>query len=76
MNVAEQNPRDEWWADLCAEIAQAAPSRLDSLAATRAPDADQDAPLTPAAPASVENSIGNSGSRTYEGGGSISEDRA
>ena len=76
MNLAELDPRDEWWADLCAEVAQAAPSRLDSLAVARAPDADQDAPLTPAATASVENSIGKSGSRTYEGGGAISEDRA
>jgi hypothetical protein len=74
MNLAERNHRDKLWADLCAEVAQAAPSRLDSLAAARAPDADQEAPLTPSATASVENSIGKSGSGTYGAGGSTSED--
>jgi hypothetical protein len=33
MNLAELDPRDEWWADLCAEVAQAAPARYAFLPA-------------------------------------------
>jgi hypothetical protein len=31
MNLAELYPRDHWWADLCADVAQAGPARLASL---------------------------------------------
>jgi hypothetical protein len=75
MNLAELDPRDQWWADLCAEVAQAAPAHLDSLVAP-APAADQDAPQTLSAPAAAADSTGNYGSETYEDGGSTSEDRS
>ena len=75
MNLAELDPRDEWWADLCAEVAQAAPAHLDSLVAPT-PDAAQEAPQTPSAPAGAADSTGNDGSETYAACGSPSEDRS
>jgi hypothetical protein len=76
MNLAEWDPRDQLWEELCAEVAQTAPSRLDSLAVARAPATEQDAPLTPSATTGVEESTGDSGSGTYEPVGSTSADRA
>jgi hypothetical protein len=31
MNLAEVDPRDQWWTDLCAEVAQAGSARLAAL---------------------------------------------
>jgi hypothetical protein len=31
MNLSERDPRDQWWTDLCADVAQAGPARLASL---------------------------------------------
>jgi len=75
MNLAELDPRDQWWTDLCAEVAQAAPAHLDSLVAP-APDADQASPQTASAPSGAEDSTGDYGSGTYETGGSTAEDRS
>jgi hypothetical protein len=75
MNLAELDPRDEWWADLCAEVAQAAPAHLDSLVAP-APDAAQAAPQVASAPDGVEDSTRDYGSGTCEADGSTSEDRS
>jgi hypothetical protein len=61
LNVAERDPRDQWWADLCADVAQAAPSRLDSLAAPPpALGTEQDGYPTSSEVAGVEDSTGNS----------------
>jgi hypothetical protein len=73
MNLAELDPRDRWWADLCAEVAQAAPAHLDSLVAP-APAAAQDAPQAASAPDGAADSTDSYGSGTYEAGGSTSED--
>jgi hypothetical protein len=75
MNLAELDPRDEWWTNLCAEVAQAAPAHLDSLVAP-APDADQDAPQTPSAPSGAADSTGDYGSETCAADGSPAEDRS
>jgi hypothetical protein len=75
MNLADLDPRDEWWADLCTEVAQAAPAHLDSLF-TPAPDAEPDAPPMPSVTTGIQDSIRNSGPRTYQAGGSTPEDPA
>jgi hypothetical protein len=47
MNLAELDPRNQWWTDLCAEVAQAGSDRLASLS-TVSPE--QDVGSAPAEP--------------------------
>jgi hypothetical protein len=75
MNLAELDPRDQWWADLCAEVAQSAPAHLESLAAP-ASEAEQEAPPAPSVPVDTEDSTGDYGSGISEADGSTSEDRS